>query len=106
VPAQVESDPVLAFFVAVLQENNQTLGIINTSATEVEFVDGELVFSLIGLQDCIDSLSIMTRREFRQLLYGSTINQQLSAYGAELVVYDAQGKVDKSRYRLKRLHKD
>ena len=104
-PAQVESDPVLAFFVAVLQENSNTLRQINASAAELEFVDGELVFSITGLQDCIDSLSTLPRREFRQLLYGSTINRQLSAYGAELMVYDAQGKVDKNRYRLKLLNK-
>ncbi len=103
--AQVESDPVLAFFVAVLQENNKTLEQIEASATEVEFVDGDLIFSITGLQDCIDSLATLPRREFRQLLYGSTINRQLSVYGAELAVYDAQGKVDKNRYRLKRLNK-
>ena len=103
-PAQAESESVLAFFVAVLQENNKILSQINCSAADIIFVDGELVFSIDGLQDAIESLSALSRSEFKRLIYGSTINQQLSVYNAELVVYEAQGKVDKNRYQLRRLH--
>ena len=104
-PAQAESDIVLSFFVAVLQENHEILSQINCSEADLTLVEGELIFSLAGLQACIRGLTDLSFSDFKQLIYNSTINQQLSAYGAELSVYESRGKINQNRYRLKRLHK-
>ena len=102
-PAQ--SNLVLAFLTKVLEKNEDLLSQINCSDEDIGFVDDDLVFSLTGLQASIDELAGLDHSEFRRIIYHSTINQQLSNCNAQLVVHESTGKVDKNRYRLKRLNK-
>ena len=39
-------------------------------------------------------------KQFRQLIFSSPINQTIKLFGAEIVIADNLGKVDKSRYAL------
>jgi len=52
------------------------------------------------LQQYDDVFNLVDYSRFRQLVFSSTINQDIKPYGAEIVITDNQGKVDKSGYTL------
>ena len=59
------------------------------------------MFSLVGLLSVIEPQGSSDARQFRQLLYSSRLNQELRTDGAEIVVFDAAGKVNSNLYCLK-----
>jgi len=52
------------------------------------------------LQQYDDVFNLIDYSQFRQLVFSSTINQDIKPYGAEIIITDNQGKVDKSGYAL------
>lgn len=56
------------------------------------------LYSFLQHQD--DVFSDIDYKQFRQLIFNSTINKNVKLYGAEIIITDNQGKVDKSSYAL------
>lgn len=94
-------DEVRALFEAVMRSDARVLQRIEDCPAEAWFEEGLFVFSLVGLLSVIDPQGSTDARQFRQLLYSSRLNQELRAGGAEIVVFDATGKVKSNLYCLK-----
>lgn len=45
-------------------------------------------------------LDYIKYNKFRKLIFSSPLNQRVKLYGAEIIIADNQGKVDKSEYAL------
>ena len=54
--------------------------------------------SFLQLQD--DAFSCIDYKQFRQLIFNSPIHKSVKLSGAEIIITDNQGKVDKSGYAL------
>ena len=52
------------------------------------------------LQQQINALNSIEYNKFRQLIFNSPINQAVKLYGAEIIITDNLGKVDKSSYAM------
>ncbi len=96
-------DDVRDFFAAVLARDAAALQLIETFGDGLEWRAGELVFSLPALHAALDPAQSLAYRDFRSLLYASTLNQELAAFDAEVALLHSSGKVDSSLYCLRRL---
>ena len=98
----ITSGDVRDFYAAVLAQDAQTLQRIEDSTEELELQAQGFVFSLPALHRLLDPQQSLEFRDFRKLLYASTLNQQLGAFDAEVTLLHTTGKVDTSRYCLRR----
>ena len=95
-------DDVREFFARVLADDAGALDSIEQSAAGLELRAEGFVFSLPALHALLDPDRSLDYREFRKLLYGSTLNRELSAFDAEITLFHGTGKTDTSRYLLRR----
>lgn len=67
--------------------------------------DDSLIFSLPALHNFLNQSSKkkIPYQDFKRQLYQSTLNQDLKAYGAQIVVHHSTGKVETNLYRLERI---
>ena len=93
---------ILSFFSSILKKDPEHYARVNAAISNIGF-DGEcLVFDLPSLYGFIfpnDELSFI---EFKQILYGSELNKQLTAQGGKVVVIDNKGNINQSLYGLSR----
>ena len=88
------------FFAAVLARDAHALQCIE-HAEEFELQPQGFIFSLPALHRLLDPQQNLAYPDFRKLLYASTLNQELSAFDAEVTLFQTTGKVDTSRYCLR-----
>jgi len=93
---------VLSFFSGILKEDPELYARINAATTKIYFEQAELVFDLRSLYDFIFSSDELSFVEFKQLLYASELNKQLTSLGAKVVLVDNKGNINKSLYGLNR----
>lgn len=65
--------------------------------------DKGCVFTLSELYNWIFDENTPSFADFKRFLYHSTLNQQLQEQGFEIGIEDNQGKVDQTRYALRRI---
>jgi hypothetical protein len=94
-------DEVRDFFAAVLARDAAALWCIEQSEGGLELRSSGFVFSLPALHAALDPGQSLAYRDFRRLLYDSTLNQELSAYDAEVTLFHSSGKTDSSLYCLR-----
>jgi hypothetical protein len=95
-------DDVRDFFAAVLARDAAALQRIEASdGGGLELRSEGLVFSLPALHAALDPGQSLAYRDFRKLLYASTLNQELSAFDAEVTLFRSSGKIDTSLYCLR-----
>jgi hypothetical protein len=97
----VAIEDVRDFFAAVLARDAAALQRIEASAGGLELRSEGLVFSLPALHAALDPGQSLAYRDFRKLLYASTLNQELSAFDAEVTLFRSSGKTDTSLYCLR-----
>lgn len=97
----ITMDGVRDFFAAVLARDAAALRCIEASAGGLELRSEGLVFSLPGLHAALDPAQGLAYSDFRKLLYASTLNQELSAFDAEVTLFRSSGKTDTSLYCLR-----
>jgi len=97
----ITSDELRDFFAAVLAQDAAALQRIEQSAGDLELRPEGLVFSLPALHAALDPGQSLAYRDFRKLLYDSTLNQELSAFDAEVTLFRSSGKTDTSLYCLR-----
>ena len=97
----ISSDDVRDFFAAVLARDAAALQRIAASVEGLELRPQGFVFSLPALHAALDPGQSLAYREFRKLLYDSTLNQELSAFDAEVTLFQSSGKTDTSLYCLR-----
>ena len=90
------------FFIDVLAGDADTLRRIDDSDLDLELAPAGFVFTLPALHALLDLGQQLDYAQFRKLVYASTLNQELSAFDAEVVTFDSSGKIDTSRYCLRR----
>ena len=100
-PMPVAMDEVRELFTAVLAKEADTLARIDAYGAELEIGPEGFVFSLPALHGLLDPGCRIEYREFRKLLYASTLNEELAAYDAEVILQYSSGKIDSSRYCLR-----
>ena len=89
------------FFAAVLAQDAAASALIEAGAPELELREQGFVFSLPALHAALDPGETLAYRDFRKLLYESTLNQELTAFDAEVILLRSSGKVDSSQYCLR-----
>jgi hypothetical protein len=94
-------DDVREFFAAVLQRDADARQRIATFGEGLELRSEGFVFSLPALHAVLDVGQTLAYRDFRKLLYDSTLNQELSAFDAEVTLFRSSGKSDTSLYCLR-----
>jgi len=97
----ISIDDVRDFFAAVLERDAAALQRIEASGEGLELHDQGFVFSLAALHAVLDPGKSLAYRDFRKLLYDSTLNQELSAFDAEVTLFQSSGKIDTSLYCLR-----
>jgi hypothetical protein len=97
----ITTDDVRDFFAAVLARDAAALQFIEASAGGLELRSEGLVFSLPALHATLDPGQSLAYRDFRKLLYASALNQELSAFDAEVTLFRSSGKTDTSLYCLR-----
>ena len=94
-------DDVRDFFGRVLMKDAATLGRIAAAGPDIQLQPAGFVFTLPALHILLDPEEILPYRDFSKLLYHSTLNQDLSAFDAEITVFQSTGKTDTSLYCLR-----
>ena len=103
----MSDDPIItinyirSFFGLVLSKNPAALDLINAAENDLQLLPQGFVFSLPALHAMLDPEQCLPYRDFRNLLYDSTLNQELSAFDAEVTLFRSSGKVDTSLYCLR-----
>ena len=93
---------IQVFFNGILKESPELYARINALTTNIYFSNGGLVFDLPSLYGFIFSSDELSFREFKQLLYASELNKQLTSVGAKVVLLDNKGNINQSLYGLNR----
>ena len=91
------------FFSLVLAEDPAALDLINAEEEDLQLLPQGFVFSLPALHNMLDPEQNLQYRDFRKLLYDSTLNQELSAFDAEVTLFQSSGKTDTSLYCLRHI---
>lgn len=65
--------------------------------------DKQCLFTLKELHSWIFDDNSLQFADFKRFLYQSTLNQQLQEKGIEIGIEDNQGKIDRTRYALRRI---
>jgi hypothetical protein len=89
------------FFCLVLTQNPAALDLINAAEDDLQLLPQGFVFSLPALHALLDPEQNMAYRSFSNLLHDSTLNQELSAFDAEVTLFRSSGKIDTSLYCLR-----
>ncbi len=97
----ITQEHIRDFFSLVLAKNPAALDLINATEEELQLLPQGFVFSLPALHNMLDPEQSLQFRDFRKLLYDSTLNQELSAFDAEVTVFQSSGKIDTSLYCLR-----
>jgi hypothetical protein len=104
---QMSDDPTITqedirnFFCLVLTQNPVALDLINAAEDDLQLLPQGFVFSLPALHALLDPEQNIAYRSFSKLLYDSTLNQELSAFDAEVTLFRSSGKIDTSLYCLR-----
>ena len=101
--AVMTQDDIRDFFCLVLAKNVEALDLIGQEDSDLQLLPQGLVFSLSALHAILDPDQCLPYGDFRNLLYDSTLNQELSAFDAEVVLFQSTGKVDTSLYCLRQI---
>jgi hypothetical protein len=101
VDASISIDQIRDFFAQVLAEDAAVLALIDDCAENLQLLPHGFVFSLPALHALLDPDANLTYPEFRELIYNSTLNQELSAFDAEVIPFKSTGKTDTSLYCLR-----
>jgi hypothetical protein len=99
--AAITQDDIRDFFSLVLAKNAAALELINQADSDLQLLPQGFVFSLPALHVMLDPEHSLPYRDFRKLLYDSTLNQELSAFEAEVTLFRSSGKIDTSLYCLR-----
>jgi hypothetical protein len=99
--ATITIDIIRDFFFLVLTQNPAALDLINTAEDDLQLLPQGFVFSLPALHALLDPEQNLAYRSFSSLLYDSTLNQELSAFDAEVTLFRSSGKIDTSLYCLR-----
>ena len=99
--AIIKIDDIRDFFGLVLSKNPAALDLINAAENELQLLPQGFVFSLPALHSLLDPGQNLDYRSFSKLLYDSTLNQELSAFDAEVTLFRSSGKIDSSLYCLR-----
>ena len=99
--AGITIDAIRDFFGLVLEKDRVTLELISESVSDLQLLPQGFVFSLPALHGLLDADANLTYPEFRELIYNSTLNQELSAFDAEVTLFKSTGKTDTSLYCLR-----
>ena len=99
--AGITTEAIRDFFGLVLAKDRVTLGLIDESVADLQLLPQGFVFSLPALHVLLDPEASLTYTEFRALIYNSTLNQELSAFDAEVTLFKSTGKTDTSLYCLR-----
>ena len=103
VDTSISIDEIRDFFARVLAEDAAVLALIDDGAENLQRLPQGFVFSLPALHTILDPDKSLEYRYFRKLLYDSTLNQELSAFDAEVGLFKSTGKVDTSLYCLRHI---
>jgi hypothetical protein len=104
---RMSDDPVISidiirdFFRLVLTQNPAALDLINVAEDDLQLLPQGFVFSLPALHALLDPGQNLPYRDFSKLLYDSSLNQELSAFDAEVTLFRSSGKIDTSLYCLR-----
>ena len=101
--AAITQDDIRDFFSLVLAKNAVALELISQAGSDLQLLPQGFVFSLPALHAILDPDQCLPYGEFRKLLYDSTLNQELSAFDAEVTLFQPSGKVDTSLYCLRHI---
>jgi hypothetical protein len=97
----ITQDIIRDFFSLVLAENAAALDLINAAEEDLQLLPQGFVFSLPALHALLDPEQNLAYRSFSKLLYDSSLNQELSAFDAEVTLFRSSGKIDTSLYCLR-----
>jgi len=97
----ITQDQIRDFFSLVLAKNATALDLINAAESDLQLLPQGFVFSLPALHAILDPDHSLPYRDFRKLLYDSTLNQELSAFDAEVTLFRSSGNIDTSLYCLR-----
>ena len=102
--SQSAAPRLLAFFERVAQRDPALLGALRREA-RFGFAPGRWCFGLPDLHAFLQRRDAVFRSmdytSFRTLLFDSPVNRAVRTRGAEIVIADNRGKVDRSRYALR-----
>jgi len=96
---------LLLFFSGVLKNDSSVKSMIASGGNDI-FIDrsnNNLVFSISGLHSLLGIDQKVDYKTFKQLLYQSSLNKDLSDFGGRIDVYHSTSKVDTSLYQLTRI---
>jgi hypothetical protein len=99
--ALITQDDIRDFFSLVLAKNAVALDLISQADSDLQLLPQGFAFSLPALHALLDPEQNLAYRSFSNLLYDSTLNQELSAFDAEVTLFRSSGKVDTSLYCLR-----
>ena len=99
--ASITIEAIRDFFSLVLAKDAVALDLIDKSVSNLQLLPQGFVFSLPALHSLFDPGQNMAYGEFRELIYNSTLNQELSAFDAEVSLFKSTGKTDTSLYCLR-----
>ena len=99
--AIIKIDQVRDFFSLVLAKNAVALDLISQAESDLQLLPQGFVFSLPALHAILDPDQCLPYGDFRKLLYDSTLNQELSAFYAEVTLFRSSVKIDTSLYCLR-----
>jgi hypothetical protein len=97
----ISIDEIRDFFGLVLVKNAAALDLINAAEADLQLLPQGFVFSLPALHALLDPGQNLAYRDFSKLLYDSSLNQELSAFDAEVTLFRSSGKIDSSLYCLR-----
>ena len=93
---------LIDFFVGVAHQEPELIAKLKQKSFEIE--QERWIFTLPDLhrflQQHNETFKTISYVQFRSIVFGSAINQSIQKYGAEVIIADNQGKVDKSEYAL------
>lgn len=99
--SNINIDQIRDFFAQVLAKEAAALDLISQCGADLQLLPQGFVFSLPALHNLLDPSQNLAYREFRELIYNSTLNQELSAFDAEVSLFQSTGKTDTSLYCLR-----
>jgi len=97
----ITSDDIRDFFGLVLGKYPAALDLINAAEEDLQLLPQGFVFSLPALHALLDPGQNLAYPEFCKLLNDSSLNQELSAFDAEITLFRSSGKIDTSLYCLR-----
>lgn len=96
---------ILNLFRSFLTKEVWVIDQVNSFEGNIYIEQSSLIFSLPALHDYLNRphKEKISYQKFQRQLYQSTLNQDLKAHGAQVVVHHSTGKVETNLYRLERI---